>query len=166
MKKIINGFTLIELLVVVLIIGILAAVALPQYTKAAERGKASEALIMGKAIRDSLDRYALANGAWPDTFNPDDLDISVPPNASFTGGVMKLNRFSYSYSGLGTGKNVLYVPSTKPLSDGSVIWFDIYAVSNSGKIHCNAVSGTRAEQICKTYGKFDAVSGTHMRYRL
>ena len=73
MKK---GFTLIELLVVVLIIGILAAIAVPQYQKAVEKSRASEAFTMLKAVDQAVDAYYLANGSWPTYF--DDLDISIP----------------------------------------------------------------------------------------
>lgn len=46
-----NGFTLIELLVVVLIIGILASIAMPQYNKAVLRARFADALQVGEALK-------------------------------------------------------------------------------------------------------------------
>ena len=52
-----KGFTLIELLVVVVIIGILASIALPQYELVVEKARASEAMVNAKAIQDACQRH-------------------------------------------------------------------------------------------------------------
>ncbi len=91
MKK---GFTLIELLVVVLIIGILSAVALPQYTAAVEKSRASEALIN---LKHALDARMLEKmNADESTGNAQDIMELSGGFWSTTGGDYCTKNFYYT----------------------------------------------------------------------
>ena len=59
-----KGFTLIELLVVVLIIGILASVALPQYFKTVEKSRSVEALSVISSLAGAQEREYMRNNAY------------------------------------------------------------------------------------------------------
>ena len=73
-----KAFTLIELLVVVLIIGILAAVALPQYRKAVDKARLMEMLVQGRALLEAQQLYVVTNGKM--STDLEELDISFPNN--------------------------------------------------------------------------------------
>jgi type IV pilus assembly protein PilA len=65
MKKIQSGFTLIELMIVVAIIGILAAIAIPQYQNYVARAQVSEALSLASGGKVALSEYFNTTGEFP-----------------------------------------------------------------------------------------------------
>jgi len=78
-----KAFTLIELLVVVLIIGILSAVALPQYRKAVAKARTTEAVVMLKALTDAQEVYFLANNQYTNSLEELGWSISETPYYNF-----------------------------------------------------------------------------------
>ena len=70
-----SAFTLVELLVVVLIIGILAAIALPQYQKSVAKARLANLLVVGRELHEAQERYYLEHGSY--TTNIDKMDVAI-----------------------------------------------------------------------------------------
>ncbi len=94
-KRQISGFTLIELLVVVLIIGILASVALPQYEVAVLKSRMTAALPLMRALKDAEERYYLVNNRYLDQFDGLDLDVPEKDLLYTNRGIMKMKNGTY-----------------------------------------------------------------------
>ena len=71
-----KGFTLVELAVVIIIIGVLAAFAVPRFLDSVERSKASESFNYLSAVRTAQERYQVKQGIYADDISK--LDIQWP----------------------------------------------------------------------------------------
>jgi prepilin-type N-terminal cleavage/methylation domain-containing protein len=80
MKNNKKAFTLIELLVVVLIIGILAAIALPQYEKSVWKSRAAQLSQLTRSLATAQEVYFLTHGSYPTNFDELDFSFDALPN--------------------------------------------------------------------------------------
>lgn len=126
-----KGFTLMELLVVVLIIGILASIAMPQYLKAVKKAKAVEAWTHGKALADAENVFYMRHGYYTSDLSRLDIEIPSLNNVAIGDTYASGSNFTRDLI-IGSGSN--YVRLSYRLYDGklSSIYFD----DNERKTQC------------------------------
>ena len=108
-----KGFTIVEIMVVVIIVGILAAIALPQYITTIEKGRSAEAVTNMGSLRTALDRYWYQNSTGTDSI--DDLDIDNPNSVA--------NRlFQYSITSSCTSSTRSYVIDADRIGKETDYW--------------------------------------------
>ena len=163
------GFTLIELLVVVLIIGILAAIVVPQYQTAVTKAKAVKVISLMSQINRSQELYYMNNALYAE--DPRELDFTFPAGAELdSDGRWVYKDFSCKLcvdksNGKCIAMNCLLSNGRGSLS--FVLYY--YNSPHSNKFFCSApIVGTNAEIIdllCKNMG-FTHPYGTGRWYKL
>ncbi|MBR2081747.1 MAG: prepilin-type N-terminal cleavage/methylation domain-containing protein [Elusimicrobiaceae bacterium] len=157
MKNKKQAFTLIELLVVILIIGILATVALPQYQVAVRKAALARYMALADALFQAQQVYYLSNGSYSNNLLA--LDIDWPINSSCQPKVKEADTYAYDcgnfYIGIHNSTssveagldNIRYVKWLKNFKSSNYIY-------QAGKEYCFA-KGDISIKACKAMGGID-----------
>lgn len=152
-----KAFTLIELLVVVLIIGILAAVAVPQYQKAVDKSRVMTSIHILKAIKDAQEVYYLANGHYAEDFSS--LDVELPGGANETSPTAVTYKDSERYYMWVDGENGTQSVKANPKGLNTAIDLEYYLEHHTfwkdelpGAFILCAGRNERGKKLCKALG--------------
>ncbi len=159
-----RAFTLIELLVVVLIIGILAAVAVPQYQVAVMKSRAATLRPLLAAVVNAQKAYHLANGTYATEF--EELSVNFPAGWTLehTGGAVSAYakkgdmRIYVNYGADGSPQARIQ----KSSDDKTLI---IRYSLDKNYYQCLAYTNT-ADKVCKSMGTYQYTNDEYSAYAL
>ena len=137
-----EGFTLIELLVVVLIIGILAAVALPKYEMAVMRSRYATLKANVNALMNAEEIYHMANGEYTGDMEALAIDLT----GCTLSGNKRVCTYPWGQCGINVTVNRLYCEDTRNLQNGYALYWER---SDVGTEVCWSFSSTNSDK----YGK-------------
>jgi prepilin-type N-terminal cleavage/methylation domain-containing protein len=136
----IGGFTLIELLVVIIIIGILAAIALPSFMAQTQKARFAEAKSYLGAINRVQQAYYMEKGAFATIINQ--LSIGITDSSSYTYGIIP---GSITGTALPEEPNLIITNSAMPRVNSLQSYISVVTASNAtfSTVNCTAnLSGT------------------------
>ena len=139
-----KGFTLIELLVAVLIIGILAAVAMPQYQLMVDRTHAAKLLPILTQARLAQKRYYLEHGSYATAWDQLDVDFTALSKNYTSGG--------YQFFGPHNSKFILSTNEIQIHPDTTIAYYIAYyykALDGLKMCRVTNVADKKAIQLCK-----------------
>ncbi|MHB0774320.1 pilin [Halomonas sp. WWR20] len=116
-----SGFTLIELMIVVAIIGILAAIAIPQYQNYVARSQVTEAINLMGGIKTGVEEYVAQTGAFPDGSTTGQRAIDLGGNTSSAGAGSALGQYVKEikfFSGTGGAGCIMATMNATEVSSG------------------------------------------------
>ena len=162
MKSNKKAFTLIELLVVVLIIGILAAVAVPQYQKAVEKSRLAELMQNIRTLKQIASMYVLENGVPSSSITLKD----IPTSMELTGGewidqgyYYATNYFKYGCDIVGPGGDIepgkLYCEIWRNNNNSSGDPLYAIAIMQDASSLCFTYASSLGNYICQTLHEWD-----------
>ena len=155
MKNNKKGFTLIELLVVVLILGILAAMAMPQYFKAVERSRMSEAVSLLGSIASAQQRKYLQINKYAEDYRG--LDVA-PAGATGTSYTTSDNGFTVTIAGDGYTEGV--ATATRSSSNGTLNYnYNLTRYYASNLTQCNSTE-PNGQALCADFCGIDTPAAT------